>query len=171
MKEQIFTWLYRVFTFFVPGGIVLWTCLIEKLIDQEVSYFTKIGFVGIFVIVIMIIIAVFFLGKYYKKRLQTLQNFTNERMREIMLATDEQTKNELTQTLQTLDFQIKRTQARQDIFHNVCFIAPFVIAWIVMGMVENGILSMRGTLAVVTISMATGLGFNFISQYIKTKKV
>ena len=64
MKEQIFTWLYRVFTFFVPGGIVLWTCLIEKLIDQEVSYFTKIGFVGIFVIVIMIIIAVLFLGKH-----------------------------------------------------------------------------------------------------------
>lgn len=171
MKEQIFTWLYRVFTFFVPGGIMLWTCLIEKLIDQEVSYFTKIGFVGIFVIVIMIIIAVFFLGKHYRKRLQKLQNFINERMKDIMLATTEEAKNELTQTLQVLNYNLKKTQARQEIFHNICFLAPFVIAWIVMGMVENGILSMRGTLAVVTISMATGLGFNFISQYIKTKKV
>jgi len=171
LKEKVFTWLYRIFTFFVPGGVVLYTCLIEKLIDQEVSYFTKIGFVGIFVLVLMIIIAVFFLGKYFKKRLQGFQNDINTAMKNIMLTADETEKAQLTQNLQTLDTKLRRTQMQQDIFHNLCFIAPFVIAWIVLGLVENGLLSIRGTLSVITISMAVGLGFNFIALYVKNKKV
>lgn len=171
MKEKVFTWLYRTFTFFVPGGLVLWNCLIEKLIDQEVSYFTKIGFVGVFTLVLFIIIGVFFLGKHYRKKIQKLQNFINDNMKNILLATTEEAKAELTANLQALSTKLKQTQSTQEIFHNLCLLAPFVIAWIVFGMVENGILSMRGTLSIITLSMAGGLGFNFITQYVKNKKV
>ena len=69
MKEKIFTWLYRTFSFLVPMGIAIYTFLLEKLLDNNVSVMGKIGVGGIFILVIVLLIGVFFFGKFLKKKI------------------------------------------------------------------------------------------------------
>lgn len=169
MKEQIFTWCYRIFTFFVPGGVVLWSFLIEKLIDQEVSYFTKIGVGGITILAIIIITAVFFLGKHFRKKIIKINEDINTNMKDIMLCTNEEQKALLTAELQSNSDKLKRVQARQEIFHNICFITPFLLAWLIVSLIETQAIELRGTLAFVTMSMAVGFGFNGLAQYVRSR--
>lgn len=156
-KQSIFTWLYRTFTYFVPGGVALWSFFIEKMIDKEVSTFDKIGISGIVVLAIMIIIAVFFYGKHLRKKITDITNQCIE-------CTDNTKKAELVA-------QKKKYEARQEMFHNACFIAPFIIAWLLVSMIEKGVVSLRGTLMIVSTSMCVGLGFNGVAQGMKSKGI
>ena len=72
MKEKVTKWLYRIFTYLVPGGIALYTFLIEKLISKDISITAKLGISGIFVLIIVVLIAVYFLGKHFRKRITKL---------------------------------------------------------------------------------------------------
>ena len=56
MKEKIITWVYRTFSYIIPGGIALYTFLIDKLLDSNVSVTAKIGVSGIFCLVIILLI-------------------------------------------------------------------------------------------------------------------
>ena len=156
-KTKIFTWLYRVFTYIVPGGYALWAFLIEKLIDKEVTVMSKLGLTGICVLVIMIIIAIFFYGRHLKKQIAKVTD-------ECIMCVDQTKKVELVD-------KKKKFEAKQELFRNICFLAPFIIAWIVLCVVEKGIVSLRGTMLGVCLSMSTGLGFNGIAQWIKSKGV
>lgn len=155
IKYNIFIWLYRTFCYFVPGGLALWLFLIENLIDKEVSTFQKISCSGIFILILIVCIAVYFYGKHFDK---TIQKITNE----ILECLDDSKKTELIS-------KKRKIEAKQDIFKNACFIAPFIIMWLLCCVIEKGIISLRGTLMTISISMASGLGFNSIAQAIKCK--
>jgi len=156
-KITLFTWCYRVFAYLVPGGYALWAFLIETLINHQASVFDKISCSGLFVLAIIVIIAIFFYGRHLKKKKDDITNQCIE-------CIDTEKKKELVA-------KKRKIEAKQELFRNACFIAPFIIAWFVVSLVEKQVVSLRGTLMVVSISMATGLGFNGIAQWLKTREV
>lgn len=154
MKEKIITWVYRTFSYIIPGGIALYTFLIDKLLDKNVSVTAKIGVGGIFCLVIMILIAIYFYGRHLRKKLNSITN-------ELLECIDNEKKAELV-------LKKKKIEGIQEIFHNAIFLAPFVALYFIILFVEKTSISMRGTLFYIMISMATGFGFNCFLQWIKT---
>ena len=154
--DKVFLWLYRIFSYFVPGGIALYFCVIDELMKKDVSVMAKIGLSGVFVHACMVLIAIYFLGKHYRK---TLTKLTDQ----ILECMDDDKKRELIQKKHEIE-------AKQDIFHNLIFIAPFLICYFVVCLIENQMVSLRGPLFAICCSMAAGLGFNGIEQYLKTHK-
>ena len=149
-KDTIFKWLYRIFCYFVPSGIALWTMLIENLIDNEATTASKLTGAGIFTMAVIIVIAIFFFGKFLKKK-------QSEYVDKILVCTDNEEKEVLIAKKQNVE-------KVEDIFHNVCFIVPFVALWIVCGAIETGVVSLRGTLMAISMSMMAGLGFNCVTK-------
>jgi len=156
-KITLFTWCYRVFGYLVPGGYTLWAFLIETLINHKASIFDKVSCSGLFVLAIIVIIAIFFYGRHLKKKKDDITNQCIE-------CIDNEKKIELVA-------KKRKIEAKQELFRNACFIAPFIIAWFVVSLVEKQVVSLRGTLMIVSISMAIGLGFNGIAQWLKTKNL
>ena len=156
-KITLFTWCYRVFSYLVPGGYMLWAFLIETLINNKASVFDKVSCSGLFVLAIIVIIAIFFYDRHLKKKKDEITNQCIE-------CIDIEKKKELVA-------KKRKIEAKQELFRNACFIAPFIIAWFVVSLVEKQVVSLRGTLMVVSISMATGLGFNGIAQWLKMREV
>lgn len=154
MKEKIITWVYRTFSYIIPGGIALYTFLIDKLLDSNVSVTAKIGVSGIFCLVIILLIAIYFYGRHLRKKLNTITN-------ELLECVDIEKKKELV-------LKKRKIEATQELFHNAIFLAPFVALYFIMLLVEKTAISMRGTLFYIMISMATGFGFNCFLQWIKT---
>lgn len=154
-KLTLFTWLYRVFCYLVPGGYALYAFLIDTLISEQTSVWDKVSCSAIFVVALMVIIAVFFYGRHLKKKINDITNQCIECVDNVQKA--------------DLVAQKKKWEAKQEMFRNACFVAPFIIAWFIVAMIEKQVVSLRGTLMVVSISMCAGLGFNGIAQWIKCK--
>lgn len=154
-KQNIMLILYRVFEFLVPSGIVLWSFLIEKLVENKVSITAKIGCAGIVVFVIMVLIAVYFLKKHFRNKITKLTN-------KVLECLDNEEKKKLI-------IEKRKVEKWQEIFHNACFVAPFIIALLVVNLLETQMLSLRGVLFGVVSSMCVGFGFNVILQNLKTK--
>ena len=155
MKEKIFTWFYRTFTFIVPGGYALYIYFLDTLLNKEVTFFQKIGVGGVFTLILMVVIAVHFYGKHFQK---AINNVTNQ----ILECLDTTKKAKLIEKKRGLE-------AKQELFKNACFIAPFIIMWFVCTLIEKEIVSLRGTLFLITVSMAVGFGFSGIAQYLHKK--
>lgn len=149
-KETIMKWLYRVFCYFVPSGIAIWTMLIDNMISKESSTLSKVTGAGIFTLVLIVLIAVFFFGRHLKRKQQQYVD-------DIIVCTDDEKKKELISKKQKIE-------KIQDIFANACFVAPFVILWWVCGAIETGVVSLRGTLMAVSMSMLIGLGINVVRK-------
>lgn len=156
LKVKIFTWLYRTFCYFVPGGIALWLFLIENLVNKEVSVVAKVGMTGIFVLVIMFVIAIYFYGKHFSNSINKVTN-------EILECLDDNKKTELIAKKRKLEGQ-------QEMFRNACFVAPFVVMWLLCALIESNIISLRGTLMTICLSMVSGFGFNGVAQWLKSKQ-
>lgn len=154
-KYSIFIWLYRTFCYFVPAGYALWDFLIKNLIDNDITITQKLGISGIFTIVIIFLIAVFFYGRHLKKQISKYTDLCIE-------CTDDAKKKEYVALKH-------KAESKQEMFRNLCFIAPFILGWLLMACVEKGVVSIRGMLMAVSLSMATGFGFNGIAQWIKNK--
>lgn len=142
--------------YLVPGGVALWEMLISTLINNNVTVMQKIGVGGIFVIAIILIVAVFFYGKHLNR---TIEKITNQCIECI----DNEKKKELI-------IKKRKAEAKRDLFSNAIFVSIFVIAWLIVACIEKQVIAIRGTLMIVVISMATGLGFNGIAQYVKVKE-
>lgn len=149
-KDTILKWCYRVFCYIVPSGIALWTMLIGNLVDKDASTASKLTGAGIFTLVVIVLISIYFFGRHLKLK-QT------ELVDKVLVCTDNEEK-------EVLIAKKQRVEKAQDIFHNTCFIAPFILLWVVCGAIETGVVSLRGTLMAISISMLTGLGFNCISK-------
>lgn len=154
--ENIVQLFYRIFTFLVPGGIVLWNLLIEKLIDSNVSVVAKIGCAGIFALIVIILIGIHFLKKHFTRTISKIND-------KILLCTDETKKKELIQ-------KRRKVEKWQEIFNNACFLAPFVIAYFLVIMIENAMISLRGTLLIIVLSMGAGFGFNVFLRNLIAKR-
>lgn len=157
VRGKVFTWLYRVFTYMVPSGVMLWSFVIEKLIDKDVTIMMKLGVSGTFVLVVMVIIAAFFYNKHLTKKITDITNQCIE-------CVNNEEKAELVN-------KKKKLEVRLELFHNICFVVPFVAIWAVLCFVESGVVSLRGTMLIICSSMATGLGLNTISGLLKAKGV
>ena len=157
VKEKVFTWLYRTFTYIVPSGIMLWSFVIEKLFKKDVSLMAKLGVSGTFVLVVMVIIGAFF---YNKRLVKKITDITNQ----CIECVDNEEKSKLVEKKKKLEMKL-------DIFHNLCFIVPFIVVWAILCFVENGVVSLRGTMLVICSSMAVGFGFNVIAGLLKAKGV
>lgn len=155
IKQKIFTWLYRIFCYMVPCGLTLWTFLIENLLNKKVTIMSKLGVSGIFVLAIIGIIGIFFYGKH-------LRNSISKTTNEILECLDDVKKAELIA-------KKKKYEARQEIFHNACFVAPFVLIWLLCALIESKVISLRGTFMTISLSMLGGLGFNCVAQSLKRK--
>lgn len=156
LMQKIFVWLYRIFSFLVPSGIAIYTFLISSLLKDDISITQKIGMVGIFTLIIMAIIAVYFLGKHFKNSLNKITN-------EILECMDNEKKAQLI-------IKKRKIEGKQEMFRNACFLVPFIIFWLLCVTIEKGIVSLRGTLMFICLSMSTGFGFNGVVQYLNTKK-
>ena len=153
--EKITKWGYRVFMYFVPCGVALYTFLISKLMDENVSITAKIGVSGIFTAILIAVIAIYFFGKHLRKKKDKLVN-------EILECMDNDKKAKLIA-------KKRKVEAIQEIFHNCIFITPFILCYVLILLVEKECISIRGTLFYVCVSMASGLGLNGVSEWLKVK--
>lgn len=156
-KGKVFTWLSRIFTLFVPSGVVLWTFLIEKLISKDVSVASKLGLGGIVVGIIIVVSAIYFYNRWLKKKIEKLEN-------DCLECVDLDQKRELVA-------KKKSYEAKKNILHDFCFIVPFIAIWLALIFVEKGVVSLRGTMLVVCISMSTGFGFSCVTEWLKSKGI
>lgn len=155
-KITLFTWVSRTFLYLVPCGYTLWTFLIETLISEEATMWDKLSCSSIVVVCLIGVIAIFFFGKFLNKKITDYTNLCIE-------CVDNNKKRELV-------LKKKKWEARQEIFRNACFVAPFIIGWFIISLIEKKVVSLRGTLMVISISMSTGFGFNSLTQWLKTKE-
>lgn len=154
-SENLLLMVYRIFSYLVPSGMIIWSCVIDKILDPEITLIQKIGCSGLVVLIGCVIIAVIFLGRHFTKTIKKLND-------KILICIDDEKKKQLIE-------KRKQVEKWQAIFKNACFVAPFIIALIVCNLLESKILSLRGSLTIIVISLCTGFGFNFIAQDLISK--
>ena len=147
---------YRFYTFIVPIGIVLWSLVIDKLLDKDVSVMAKWGCAGTFALIVIALLGVHFIKKTFKKKIEKI----NEKL---LTCTDDDKKKELVN---------KREKIRkwQELFGNACLIAPFVVAYVLVCLIEKAMISVRGGLLAMLISFAIGFVFNYLFRSSLIKK-
>lgn len=154
-SQNVLLIFYRIFTYLFPSGLLLWNLVIDKLIRNDVSVVEKIGFSGLFLLIVMALIAVIMLGRHFRKTIEKLND-------KIIDCADEEKKRELIE-------KKKKVKKWQEIYRNACIVAPFIIALVLVIMIEKGMISLRGTLTMITISLCTGFGFNTVAQNLIAK--
>lgn len=154
-SENVLLVCYRVFTYIFPTGLLFWNLIIDKLLDKNVSVMARIGCGGLFLLIAMLLVAVFILGRYFKK---TLEQLTDK----IIDCTDEEKK-------QKLIAKKKQVAKWQEIFRNACIVAPFVVLLILANLIERGAVTVRGTLMLIVTSLCAGFGFNITAQNLIAK--
>lgn len=168
-KYNILRWLHITFCYIIPALFVLYTYVIAKLIDGDISITKRIGVAGMFALALVLIIGLVLYSKHFKKAIDKLQTTNDQLTDKILLETNEDKKSEyLSLKAKTRD-KINKLSSRQELFGNLCFISPFAIFWLVCILIEKGVVSLRGTLLVLTISMVIGFIFNVFSQIVKNK--
>lgn len=155
MRETILKWLYRTFEYIVPSGLVLYSFVIKKLFDNGVSIMSKIGFVGIITIAVIFLIGVWFYKKSFRTKINKLTN-------ELLECIDNEKKAELVA-------EKKKTEAKQEYFENICFVAIFIILWLLCVCIEKGAFSLRGTLFAIALSMSAGLGLDGLNKWLSNR--
>ena len=108
LKEKIFYWLSFTFTYIAPTLFTLYTFVIEKALDANVSVMAKVGVGGVFLLAVLAITAIFLYNKWLNKRI--------EKVRDKMI--------ESTNTAEKLELKKKKhkLEAKLDLFHNVIFL-------------------------------------------------
>lgn len=153
--ENILLLFYRIFTYLFPSGLLMWNLVIDKLASNEVSVGAKLGCSGLFLLVIMALIAVIMLGRHFRKSIEKIND-------KLLDCTDDEKKLKLKEK----KAKIKKWQ---EIYRNACIVAPFVIGLILVNLIEKGIVSFRGTLMIIVTSLCTGFGFNAFAQNLIAK--
>lgn len=146
---------YRIFTYLFPSGLMLWCLVVDKLLSNEVSLMAKIGCGGIFFIVALLVVAVVMLGRHFKNTIEDLND-------KLIDCVDMDKKKELLE-------KKKKVRKWQEIYRNACIVAPFVAILLLVNLLESGIVTFRGMLTAVTLSMCVGFGFNVIAQNLIVK--
>lgn len=169
MKEKIFIWLSRTFSLFVPCGISLYIFVIEKLLDNEVSFIAKLGAGGIFVLAVLFIVAVIFYGKHLNRKLENRVKAKNIINDELIITQNTERKNELIAQRILADVKIAKAEASKSRFKNLCVLVPFILMFLMFYYAEQFAMSMYGILGAICISMAIGFGFNEVVNWLRVK--
>lgn len=153
--ENVLLVLYRACTYLFPAGLLLWNLVIDKLIDKNVSFMAKIGCGGLFLLIAFVLIAVIMLGIHFKRAIERI----NEKLIDCV---DSEQKQKLVE-------QKKKIRKHQAIYRNSCLIAPFIIVLVAVTLLEQKLVTFRGTLTLIVLSMAAGFGFNISAQNLIVK--
>lgn len=154
--ETLLLWVYRTLSYFLPGGIMLWTFVIENMLSEEVSWTSKLGASGIFILVVMIILCIFFVNKEFTKREQKYEKLS---IKEI--------------DLQKREEYIKKwkvVEKNHEIFKNILMLAVLLTLTLLISLLETKLLSLRGTMITICTSFAGGTGINVIYKNMKLAK-
>lgn len=154
-SENVLLILYRTMTYLVPSGLLLWNLVIDKLINKEVSIWTKIGCGGLFLIIALLLVGVIYLGRHFRKTIEQIND-------KLLDCTDPEKKEELLA-------KKKKVKKWQETYRNACLLAPFIIALVLVNLIETGIITLRGTLTFIVLSMSAGFGFNITAQSLISK--
>lgn len=169
VKAKIMLWLYRSFTYFLPAGLALWTFVVDKLIDNNVSIIAKIGVSGIFIIVVVALIGLHFYKNHFQIAINKLTLANNDLTDRILLTTSDEEKTELLEQKQIIRDKILKKQTIQSLVQNISFVAPFVLCWLACMLIEKQMVSLRGTFLPIILSMSIGFVFNIFFQKFKNE--
>lgn len=147
-KQNMLQLCYRLFTFIIPVGIVLWNLVVEKLLDKDVSIMAKWGCAGTCALIVIALIGVYFIKKMFRKKLEKIND-------KLLECTDDDKKKELVKKREV-------TRKWQELFNNACLIAPFVVAYILVCLIEKATISLRGGLLALLVSFGVGFVFNYL---------
>ena len=155
--ETLFFWLYITFSYIATGGILLWTFVIENILNDEVTLIAKLGATGIFVLAICLIIGIVVINKLFTKREQKYEKLS---IKEI-------------DTNKRAEYILKwsNTEKWHNIFKQCLMFGTLVMLTLLVGLLETKLLALRGTMTTIVISYAIGLIFFVVYENIKLKKL
>lgn len=142
--------LKRTFTYYLPILTFTYSTIIEKLTNEEVSIMAKLGAGGIVAIVCFVLILVYFVKKGLKSKIDDLTD-------KLIECTDLEQKKALVQ-------EKRETRAKLEIFNNIIFVVPFVVALFLVILIEQKMIAVKGVLFGVIIELVIGLGLNVYYQ-------
>lgn len=148
--------LYGIFTYVFPIGFVLWSLVIDKLLDKDVSIMAKWGCTGTFALIVIALVGVVLVKKTFKKKLDKFND-------KLLVCIDDDEKKELVKKREV-------TRKWQELFNNACLIVPFVIGYVLVCLIEKAMISVRGGLLAILISLAVGFVFNYAFRTSLIKK-
>ena len=148
LKQNYLQFCYRVFTYVFPIGLVLWSLVIDKLLDNNVSVMAKWGCAGTFALIIIALIGVYLIKKMFRKKLDKIND-------KLLNCVDDEKKKELVKAK-------NKTRKWQELFSNFCLIVPFVVAYVLVCLIEKAMISVRGGLLSMLISFGIGFIFNYL---------
>lgn len=169
-REKVFAILYYGFSVAVPAITTLWTFVIQKLMDDEVSITAKWGIGGTFTLVICFVVIAILIGKMFTKKAAKIDESIKEINDKILLSTSETNKTEFINQRRTLDVKKQKIDSAYSIYKNLFIVAPFILFYLVLKMVEQQVISLRGTFFIIMMSLIAGLGVNLSDQLIKIKE-
>lgn len=170
LKTKVQKWIFSTFSFIVPSGVIIYNTLLVKIFSEP-TLMGRIGFAGMFFAVIGLIIGLFFYNRHLKNKLEKVRQDIKDWQNKILLNETSENEATLKQQLQALVVKENKIKSTLDIFHNLCFFAPFVILLILITMIENGLIELRGTFFLIVTSMAGGLGYNSVVQILNHKAI
>ena len=142
--------LKRTFTYYMPIFTFTYATIIEKLTDENVSIMAKLGASGIVAMICFVLMLVYFVKKGYKKKIDDL----NDKLLECI---DMEQKRALIE-------EKKKTKSAYEIFNNIVFVVPFVVALFLVILIEQKMIAIKGVLFGVVIELVVGLGLNIYYQ-------
>lgn len=155
-EQNILRLFYRLFTFVVPMGFVLWTLVIDKLLDKDVSIMAKWGCAGTFALIVLALVGVYLTKRAFKKHIEKVND-------KLLVCTDDDKKKKLVEKKNII-------KKREALFRNICLIAPFIIAYVITSLIEKSMISVRGGILAIIISLMIGLVFNYFYRSSVVKK-
>lgn len=150
-------------------GVSLWSFLIEKLVSSEVSAMAKVGCVGILCIALMILFAIIFTNRHFNKVLDTNQKMQDTIVKDMVMETNAQKKEEMRKKLVSLENANVKIKANLTIFKNAILCAIFLGLTILCYMMEKSAIEMRGVFMGITSCLLVGFGFNTAYEEISKK--
>lgn len=155
--ETVFFWLHIFFSYIATGGLLLYTFVIENILNDEVTLIAKLGATGIFILAICLVIGVVIINKLFAKREEKFEKLS---IKEI-------------DTNKRAEYILKweSTEKWHNIFKQCLMLGVLVMLTLLVGLLETKLLAFRGTMTTITISYAIGLVFFGIYENYKLKKL
>lgn len=154
--QYLFKWLYRTLSYFIPAGILLYTFVIENLMNKEITWYAKLGVSGIFVLVILIFVCIFIINNLFIKRAKYYEEMS---IKEI--------------DLEKRAEYIKKwnsVEKYHTLFKQCLILVVFICLTLLISLLETKLLALRGTMITICISFGVGTGFNFVYKDIEQKQ-
>lgn len=168
-KQKFLYIMYIIFSYGGSTGILLYSFLIEKLFEENVSIMTKLGCSGILCIIFLVVFAIIILNKHINKKIESYNDKQKKLLVELAVETDLTKKEDI--RLQIVEAQNYETKikCKRTIFKHALICGLVLILVILFNMAQEKMLEMRGICFGVFTCLMTGFGFNTAYEIITEK--